>query len=181
MTPQTILLVDDDPHVLAALNRLLRRPDRRVLYVTNSYEATATLQRERVDLLISDNDMPGTTGVELLAAVRRSHADVVRILLTGRGSLESAVAAINRGEVYRYLTKPWDAVELQRTVDEALARALELRRLSAADLAAARRRRVLSDLARDNPGIADVQFDADGAHPIDDGLVDEMQQQLELG
>ncbi len=165
---QTVLLVDDEPPIVAALRRTLRGRGYRIIGVTSPAEALELLERESVDLVISDIDMPGISGLDLVARVRREHPHAVRILLTGRGTLDSAVRAINDGEVHRFLTKPWDDEELRETVSSALARLDELRRAAAADQNAARRRALIADLEREQPGISAVQRDADGAYVLDD-------------
>ena len=149
----TVLLVDDEPAILAALRRSLRGESYRILTSNDPREAISILEREPVDLMVSDIDMPGMSGVELVGHARRAFPEVVRILLTGRGSLESALRAINDGEVYRYLTKPWDESELRETIAQALQRLHELRRAAAADRAAARRNLLYAELEREHPGI----------------------------
>lgn len=168
MSTHTILLVDDDAGILAALERTLRRADRRIFTCGDPCAVPAILAAEAIDLLISDNDMPGMSGVELLSLVRRTHPDVVRILLTGRASLEAATRAINGGEVFRFLTKPWDPDALRAIVAEALDRSTELRRTVAADLGAERRRQLLAELEREHPGIAAVRRTESGAYLIDE-------------
>jgi DNA-binding NtrC family response regulator len=149
----TILFVDDEPSILSALRRTLRGESWRILTCNDPREALAILGREPVDVLVSDIDMPGMSGVELVTHVRRAHPDVVRILLTGRGSLESALRAINDGEVHRYLTKPWDEGELREVIAQAIQRLHELRRSAHAERATARRARLYAELEREHPGI----------------------------
>jgi response regulator RpfG family c-di-GMP phosphodiesterase len=124
----TLLLVDDEPAIVAALRRTLRGRGYRILGATDPLEALKILDSEQVDLVISDIDMPQMTGLELVAQIRRVRPEVVRILLTGRGTLDSALRAINDGEVHRFLTKPWSDEELRSTIEHALARLEELRR-----------------------------------------------------
>jgi len=149
----TVLIVDDEPSILSALRRTLRTEPVRVLTTTQPEEALALIDRESVDLLISDIDMPQMSGLDLVARVRRSYPNVVRMLLTGNGSLDAALRAINDGEVFRFLTKPWQDVELRATIAQALERLDELRRSQAAARTAERRRRMFSELDREHPGI----------------------------
>jgi FixJ family two-component response regulator len=100
--------------------------------------------------------MPGMTGIELIARVRQSHPDVVRMLLTGGASLDSALRAINEGEVHRYLTKPWDKAEMRETIRQALDRLDELRNAAAAARAVVARNHMLSELERAHPGIRNI-------------------------
>jgi DNA-binding NtrC family response regulator len=178
-----LLLVDDEPAILAALRRTLRGRGYRIFTAEDPHEALRLLERERVDLVVSDVDLPGMTGTELVARVRVAHPHVVRILLTGRGTMEAALKAINDGEVHRFLTKPWHEDELRDTIAQALERLEELRRAQSADRAAARRRLLLADLEREHPGIATVARDSYGVYVLDDRRVDALRAQVggELG
>lgn len=162
----TILLVDDERHVLDALQRTLRGEGYRILLASDAHSALAQLDAERIDLILSDIDMPDIDGVELIKQVRREYPDVVRMLLTGDASLESAVHAINDGEVHRYLTKPWDSAELRATLRDACARLDELRTAAAASQRVTLRERLLGELAREHPGILTVELD-NGVYSID--------------
>ena len=118
----TLLFVDDEPSVLSALRRLFRNPAYRVLQAGSGAEALQTLSLEPVDLIVSDMRMPEMDGAALLDQVRQRHPAVTRILLTGYADIQSTIAAINRGEIHRYIAKPWDDVDLQLIVKEALSR-----------------------------------------------------------
>ncbi len=171
-TTYTLLLVDDEPAIVGALRRTLRGRGYKILGATDPLEALRMLDTEPVDLVISDIDMPQMTGLELVSRIRRAHPETVRILLTGRGTLDSALRAINDGEVHRFLTKPWSDEELRGTIEHALARLEELRRAQNADHAASRRTMLLEELAREHPGIEDVARDATGIYVIDDRRVE---------
>ena len=80
------------------------------------------LSQEHVDLIISDMRMPGMDGATFLAEARRRHPDTVRLLLTGYADMESTVAAINAGQIARYISKPWNDQDVVLTVREALER-----------------------------------------------------------
>jgi DNA-binding NtrC family response regulator len=169
----TVLIIDDEPAVLGALRRTLRRDGHRILTTTDPEEVFALLDREHIDVLISDIDMPGMSGVDLVARARRAFPDVVRILLTGRGSLDTALRAINDGEVYRYLTKPWDDADLRQTIVLAIERQAELKRAAQAERRAEQRRQLLSELEGAHPGISKVVFDGD-VYVIDEPRLDEV-------
>ena len=83
-------------------------------------EALRILVVEPVDVVVSDEDMPGMRGCELLATVREHSPGAVRIRLSGKGSLETAIHAINDGEIYRFLTKPCNTTDLAHTIRHAL-------------------------------------------------------------
>ena len=101
----TLLFVDDERRVLTSMSATFRR-DYRVFVADNGVEALAIIERDKVDVVISDQRMPGMSGVELLATVKSRSPATVRILLTGYADLEAIEASINDGEVFRYLMKP---------------------------------------------------------------------------
>lgn len=106
---RVVLAVDDDPFVGKALHRWLVSRGYTVYLATSGTEALQLLeQHPAIQLLISDNDMPGMTGLELLKEVRRSFPKVFRIMLTGTGDLRVVMRAINENEIYRFVEKPWD-------------------------------------------------------------------------
>jgi response regulator RpfG family c-di-GMP phosphodiesterase len=118
----TLLLVDDEPSVLSALRRLFRMHGYAIEQAPGGAEALALMAERDFDLVISDMRMPEMDGAAFLEQVRQRHPATVRILLTGYADIESTVAAINRGEIHRYLTKPWDDNDLLLVVSEALKR-----------------------------------------------------------
>ena len=125
-----VLCVDDEPNILAALKRTLRGEGYRVLTAGSGREALEVLLSEPVDIVVSDMRMPGMDGAELLEKVHARWPGSVRLLLTGHADTSAAVAAINRGRIFRYLTKPWDDAELRATVRQGLdIRHLERERL----------------------------------------------------
>ena len=163
-----VLCVDDDPDMLASVGRILRREGYQILQSNNPHEGLKILGARPVAVLVSDFEMPEMTGVELCVGARSVRPETVRILLTGRGTLDAALRAINDGEVHRFLTKPWEDDELREIVAGALARLEELRRAQAADQGAARKRAMVTELEREHPGIAQVDRDGDGAYVIDE-------------
>ncbi|MNJ99856.1 Hydrogenase transcriptional regulatory protein hupR1 [compost metagenome] len=123
MTKHTVLCVDDEIDNVDALERLFRKKYT-VLKATSGKEALAILDQHPgpVSLIITDQRMPEMTGSEFLERTLESHPDTVRILLTGYTDLESVISAVNKGQIFRYLTKPWDPVDLSNTVDHAVER-----------------------------------------------------------
>jgi FixJ family two-component response regulator len=122
MSEETLLLVDDEQDVIDALARTLRNGGYRMLEATSGTAALDIVQREQVDLLLTDIDMPDMTGLDLLTKVRATHPQIVRFILTGVASLDSALVAINEGAVHRYLTKPWDTEGLRSAIRDGLGR-----------------------------------------------------------
>ena len=145
MPSATILLVDDEPAVVDGLARSLRRPGYRIRTATSPAMALELLQADPADVIITDHMMPGMSGLEFLKLVRDRHPDTVRIMLTGHADVDTAMRAINEGEIYRFLSKPCSPVELQVTVHLALEQ-LELARENRRLLAIVRSRPELTAL-----------------------------------
>jgi len=120
--PWTVLCVDDEPNILAALRRTLRPEGCRVLLAENGEQALQVLQQEVVDVVVSDMRMPGMDGAQLLAQVHTHWPQTTRVLLTGYADTQAAIAAINQGQVYRYISKPWDDTDLRATLSQAAER-----------------------------------------------------------
>ncbi len=114
-----IMIVDDEPANLRLLERLFRR-DYQVVSASSGEEALRLLEQHDVALLITDQRMPGMTGIELLKHTAPLRPHMVRIILTGYTDVTSLVEAINCGQVYKYVTKPWNNDELRLTVSRAL-------------------------------------------------------------
>lgn len=127
VAPATLLFVDDEPSILSALRRLFRPHGYRILVAEGGAAGLALLEQEPIDLIISDMRMPEMDGATFLREVRKRWPHTVRLLLTGYADVSSTVAAINEGEIYRYIAKPWDDAEIVNTVKEAL----ELQQLEA--------------------------------------------------
>jgi diguanylate cyclase (GGDEF)-like protein len=115
----TLLLVDDEANILSALKRVLRRENYRILTAGSGEEALDLLARHDVGVILTDHRMPGIGGTELLSRARVMHPQTVRMILTGYNGLDSLSEAINRGEIYKYLTKPWEETDLLQAIREA--------------------------------------------------------------
>ncbi|KPJ60981.1 MAG: hypothetical protein AMS15_06160 [Planctomycetes bacterium DG_23] len=122
MKKDTILIVDDEPNVLKAVARLLRSDKYEIFTAASGAGALDLMEAHPASLIISDQRMPGMSGVELLQDIRKRYPDTIRIILTGSTGIEHAVGAINRGEVYRYILKPWHDEDFRLTVQRALER-----------------------------------------------------------
>lgn len=124
---RVLLLVDDEPSVLAALRRLLRPTEIEVLTCGKLDDAFEVLAGGRVGVVVCDQRMPGMTGTEFLRRVRKLHPNVIRIVLSGYTELSSVIDAVNRGAIYKFLTKPWDDQVLLESLRDAF-RMYELNR-----------------------------------------------------
>jgi putative two-component system response regulator len=114
-----LMIVDDEQANLRLLERLFRR-DYQVVTADSGAEALRLLAQHDVALLITDQRMPGMTGIELLKEAAVMRPQMVRIILTGYTDVGALVDAINCGQVYKYITKPWNNDELRLTVTRAL-------------------------------------------------------------
>ena len=116
-----LLLVDDEPEVLAALRVGLRRYGFEIMTAISGEEALQLVDDHGFDVVVSDEQMPGMSGSSLLAAIRLRSPSTVRIVLTGQASLDATMAAINEASVFRFLTKPCSAAELAGCIESGLA------------------------------------------------------------
>jgi putative nucleotidyltransferase with HDIG domain len=115
----TVLFVDDEVNILKALQRLLRSEHMNVLCASRAQEALELLDKQACQVVVTDQRMPEMSGVDLLSQVRQRFPDIVRMMLTGYTEMDVAVDAINRGEIYRLITKPWNDDELRATIRQA--------------------------------------------------------------
>jgi len=121
-TAATLLIVDDEPGILSSLRRLLRPAGYKIHTAESGQAGLLVLEQEKVDLVISDMRMPEMDGAKFLEQVRARWPGTTRILLTGYADVNSTIEAINRGEIFRYIAKPWDDNDLMLVVRDALER-----------------------------------------------------------
>jgi class 3 adenylate cyclase len=114
-----ILYVDDEPDNLTVFKSNFRR-HYKVHTALSADEGLQILQEQDIHIVITDQRMPNTTGVEFLEQIMPNHPEPIRMILTGFSDVEAIIQAINKGQVYRYITKPWDKDELKITIDKAL-------------------------------------------------------------
>ncbi len=115
-----VLCVDDEEFVLNSLKRTFRRQPYKVLFASSGPEALDVLEREQVQVVIADQRMPGMKGTELLRVVKQRWPHIIRIILSGYPEVPELLSAINQGEVYRFVSKPWDADHLLRLISSAM-------------------------------------------------------------
>jgi two-component system, probable response regulator PhcQ len=116
----TIMLVDDDANLVEGLQRTLHKEQYRILACTNAEKALQRLASESVDVLVSDEQMPGMNGAEFLAAVNRDYPQIVSIMLSGQASMGSLIHAVNHGRLFRFLIKPCNGEDLIAAIRQAL-------------------------------------------------------------
>jgi len=119
---KNLLLVDDEPSILSALKRLLRRDGYTVRCAGSAEEAFHILAEYPIDVILSDERMPEMNGTDFLAQVKDLYPHTVRLVLSGYTEVESVTEAINKGAIYKFLTKPWDDEQLRANIREAFQR-----------------------------------------------------------
>lgn len=157
-----IVCIDDDPIVLGGVARVLRRPGLEVRASADPTEVLTWIRTEDVAVLVSDYEMPLLTGAQLAGRARFLRPETVRILLTGVRTLDVAIDGINQGEIFRFISKPFEVSELRTAVDDAIERHEELVALSGERERYARRRQLHAALEEQHPGISRVARDPAG-------------------
>lgn len=120
--PIKILCVDDEQNVLNALRRLFLDDEYEILIANSGADGLALQEKENAQIIISDYRMPAMTGVEFLREVNKKWPYTVRIVLSGYADMSAIVAAINEGQIYKFIPKPWNDDELKVTVANAVER-----------------------------------------------------------
>ena len=111
MEKRTVLFVDDEKKILTSLKRGLLDEPYETLFANSGKEALEILMREEVHVIVTDMRMPEMTGLELLRIVKEEYPHIVRMVLSGYTQISTLLTAINQGEVYKYITKPWKLEE----------------------------------------------------------------------
>lgn len=176
MVENNILIVDDEASVVAAIKRVLMDDHYNIFSAGSAAEGLEVLKKQMIHVVLSDEKMPGMQGAEFLALVRRQFPDIIRIMLTGHASMNAAMKAINECEIYRFLLKPWDDLELRLTVQSAAdkynledenRKLLKVIKQQALDIKL---------LEREFPEIATLERDKDGRIILPDITEDELAQ-----
>lgn len=174
MAKHSVLIVDDETNILSSLSRLLRSENLEVITAENAHDGLEKLKSVGgADVVISDNRLPDTVGIEFLVKVRQLFPDTIRILITGFPDLDSAIDAINRGQVYRYIAKPWDTKELKMIVMQALDYYDTLRDNRALIKIAKQQAEWLNTLKKKYPAIANTDLNKSSIYIIDEKNVSE--------
>ena len=164
----TILIVDDQELIRDLLEDALNREHFTVLSAASAEQALLVLENHPVDVVISDEVMPGMAGSDFLAIVRKRYPDTIRMILTGHARLDSAIKAINEGEVYRFFTKPCNVVDLMVSIKQGLNQK-ELEKENRRLLSLVKQKTASeASLKEKYPELFEVKRDAGGAVIIDD-------------
>jgi type II secretory ATPase GspE/PulE/Tfp pilus assembly ATPase PilB-like protein/FixJ family two-component response regulator len=116
----TLLFVDDEENVLKALKRVFLEENYKLFIAGNADQALELIDRENIQLVISDFKMPGMHGVDLLREIKKRKPAIIRIMLTGHADVQAVMGAVNEGAVYKFITKPWNDEDLRLSVSLAL-------------------------------------------------------------
>lgn len=115
-----VLFVDDEANILNAVTRLLRNEKYQTLIASSADEALSLMSREPVQVVIADQRMPEMTGIQFLERIKGLYPDTIRCILSGYSDFEATLQSINQGQVYRFLTKPWEGQALKDSIQECL-------------------------------------------------------------
>jgi DNA-binding NtrC family response regulator len=161
-----IVCVDDDPDILASVARTLRRDPLDVRTTMDPDEALGWIAEQPIAVLVSDYEMPQMTGGQLTGKAKRIRPETVRILLTGKRTLETALDGINQGEIFRFIPKPFDNDGLRRDVAAAVDRNRELLALAGDRQRRQRGERLRGELETEYPGITKFERTTSGHYDV---------------
>jgi DNA-binding NtrC family response regulator len=168
MEKSKLLLVDDEPNLTSALVRSLDRTQFDIFTADSAQQGLMILAGNDIDVVVSDERMPGMTGSQFLSEVRKKWPNTIRMILSGQADLEAAVRAINEGEVYRFLLKPCHPKELQMTILQGLQHKKLVAQSRKLLMEHQKTQNLLEELEKANPGITKIELDEDGAILMDE-------------
>jgi two-component system, probable response regulator PhcQ len=181
-----VLIVDDDPNLLDGLSRALHREPYIVLTSTSCQEALKMLETTSVDVIISDQDMPEMPGTDFLKYSRAFSPNSIRMMLTGKATLDTAMEAVNTGGISRFFIKPCNPADLAHAIRQGI----QQHRLTDAAFRLLQKNKrqsgMIRNLEKKYPNISKVERDADGAIVIDefngdvDRLIEEIDSSLKV-
>lgn len=170
----SILFVDDEESILNSLVRIFRKEGYEIFTAASGKEALEILEDNDVSLVISDYRMPEMSGVDFLSQAKEVQPDAIRIMLTGYADLQASIDAINKGEVYRFIAKPWDCDELKMTVKQSLEYRDLLLTNRSLERTVKRQTRIFEKLEENHPGITALETSEDGAIIVDEDDYDDL-------
>ena len=168
--PATLLFVDDEQNILSSLKRLFRPLGYTIHTANSGTEALSVLEKETVDIVVSDMRMPEMDGAQLLEQIATRWPNTVRILLTGYADIASTIAAVNQGGIWKYVSKPWDDNDLKQSVHNALERKFLLEE----------KRRLEQLTQKQNDELRDLNTGLEAKVAARTGEIQQMMDQLDL-
>lgn len=167
---QTIIIIDDEQPIVDALRRDLAHKAREIICSTDPDEVLAICRDRKIDMVISDYQMPKMNGVALLTEILAIQESIVRIICSGYGDLEFLKEAINKVGINRFIEKPWDSFQLEMTVSQALStkeiadkNIALLKEIQEKNNYINQQQKEIARLEAIQPGITKVNWDTDGA------------------
>jgi two-component system probable response regulator PhcQ len=164
-----VLIVDDEQSTRKLMQEALGMEPYELLIADSAEKALQIFKKAAVDVVISDEMMPGMPGSEFLALVRRKYPDTIRMILTGHASIETAILAINEGQIYHFFTKPCRIYDLAVTIRKALQQKELMKRSRELLRLAKRQSSVIEEIEMKYPGITRVKKDDRGEVLLGDG------------
>jgi len=116
----TVLFIDDEADILSSLNRLLRKEPYRKLFAENAITALELLACNPVAIVISDFNMPGMNGLELMKRIKKRYPEIIHVIISGHNNIEQLTESSNPGDVFRFVTKPVEPEMLKNIINEAI-------------------------------------------------------------
>lgn len=180
MDSKTLLIIDDDTNIIKSLSRELMDEEYEIMSAESAEEGLEIVKKETVQVVIVDERMPGMGGNTFLTILLKEYPDIVRIMLTGQANIDALITTINKGEVYRFFTKPWRSLDIVFAVRQAFEKYFieEERRILLATVKT--QEDELGRLEKQFPGITDIRKDEEGAiilPELSDNEVSEIMQQ----
>jgi len=165
----SVLFLDDEPSLTAALRRALHREPYHIFTAQTPTQALSLLDEQRIDVLVTDDQMPEMSGSHFVALVKRKYPSTIRMVLTGQPTLEATLRAINQGEVYRFLTKPINQFELALTIRQALVQKDLIGEVKRLLQISKHQFDAIQELEKKHPGLINVGLNTENHIVINDG------------
>jgi DNA-binding NtrC family response regulator len=160
----TLLIVDDEERILASLTRLFRNEQFELRKALSGAAALDILRANPIDVVLCDETMPGMRGTELLRVIKDRWPDTVRLMMTGNADLELALLAINQGEAYRFIQKPWNDTELRIMICQAFEKVVLLQENRRLTDEVRHQQNLFAHLEAQFPGITNLNLDKHGCY-----------------
>ncbi|MEJ2655764.1 MAG: response regulator [Desulfobacterales bacterium] len=162
MKKQTILLVDKEKLLLEFIQQELSDNNYNVITASNAKEGFDILEKQEVNMVISDYEIPKIDGLEFLKKVKITHPDILTIMITEQADIDLAIKAINEAGVYKFILKPWDDIKLKTTIKRALELLQVIKERDGLSQKVKSHETILKELEKRYPGITKIERDEDG-------------------
>lgn len=164
----TILVVDDEQDILQLIADILATQNYEVLTAVSAEKALSIIENQQVDIVITDENMPGMSGTELLSIMRFQHPDIISMMITGYADVETTIRAINDAQVYKFFTKPLRMTDLIISVKNALEHQQCMTEVNRLKRKVSEQKKHIAELEHLYPGITQLNKDPSGAIVIEE-------------